>query len=168
MNSVILGIENRHQEGKMLEFDNRITIDRPVEEVFAFLADFENLPKWNYYVLRVEKITPGPVGQGTKYHQVRKTDEQMLTIQEYEPVHRLAAKTTPESSPQLEMRFDLEEDGGRTHLHDHWKLETGQPALLEKLAGGRVKAAVAENLEKLKTLLEEGEVVLQDGRRASL
>jgi len=152
----------------MLEFDNSITIDRPVEEVFAFLADFENIPKWNYYVLRVEKITSGPAGLGTKYHQMRKTDEQILTIQEYEPGRRLAARTTPESSPQLEMRFDLEKAGGGTRLYDHWKLETGQPALLEKLAGGKVKAAVAENLEKLKMLLEQGEVVLQDGRRASM
>jgi uncharacterized membrane protein len=29
----------------MLEFKNTICIDRPVDEVFAFLADLENIPK---------------------------------------------------------------------------------------------------------------------------
>jgi len=29
----------------MLEFENTIRIDRPIDEVFAFLSDFENIPK---------------------------------------------------------------------------------------------------------------------------
>ena len=152
----------------MLEFDHTIHIARPVGEVFAFLADFENLPKWNYYVLQVRKLSPGPVDVGTRYHQVRKNDAQTFTVQKYEPDRRLAVKTTPDSSPQLEMSFLLEKDGDGTRLRDRWKLDSGQPALLEKLAGGRVKAAVADNLARLKTLLEHGRVQLQDGREATL
>jgi uncharacterized membrane protein len=34
----------------VLEFENTIPIDRPIDEVFAFLSDFENIPKWNYYL----------------------------------------------------------------------------------------------------------------------
>jgi hypothetical protein len=48
------------------------------------------------------------------------------------------------------------------------ELDTARPVILERLARGRVKSAVAENLAKLKELLEEGRVVLQDGRRISL
>lgn len=59
----------------MLEFENTIRIDRPVDEVFAFLPDFENIPKWNYYVLEVRQLSESPIGIGTTYHQVRKTDE---------------------------------------------------------------------------------------------
>lgn len=149
----------------MLEFSHTIHLQRPVDEVFAFLADFENLPRWNYYVLQVRKLSPGPLGLGTTFHQVRKTDQQTFAISEFEPQSRLAVKTTPGSSPQLEMAFSLTPEGTGTRLVDHWKLETGQPALLEKLAGGKVKAAVAENLGKLKSLLENGEVMLQDGRQ---
>ena len=152
----------------MLEFVNTVHIERPAEAVFDFLADFENVPKWNYYVLRVEKLTPGPVGLGTQYHQVRKNDEQTFTITQYAPDHTLGLKTTPESSPQLEMIFVLEEDVGGTLLSDRWAIETGLPGFLEKLPGSKIKSAVAENLEKLKTLLEKGEVVLQDGRRARI
>jgi hypothetical protein len=46
-------------------------------------------------------------------------------------------------------------------------LDTGKPALVEKLAGGNVKSAVTENLQKLKQLLETGKVILQDGRTAA-
>lgn len=152
----------------MLEFSNSIVIDRPLEEVFAFLAELENAPKWNYYVLQVHKLTPGPVDVGTKYHQVRKTDEQTLVIREFEPPYNLVVETTTDSRPQLEMRFNLRSERTGTRLNDHWKLDTGQPALLEKLAGGKVKAAVADNLGMLKTLLEDGAVVLQDGRQVSV
>ncbi|HJW89292.1 MAG TPA: hypothetical protein VJ436_01485 [Anaerolineales bacterium] len=66
------------------------------------------------------------------------------------------------------MTFRLERDGTGTRLIDHWRLDTGRPARLEKLAGGKVQSAVAENLGKLKTLLEEGEVVLQGGKLAMI
>jgi uncharacterized membrane protein len=151
----------------VLEFENTIRIDRPVEEVFAFLSDFENIPKWNYYVLEVRQLSESPIGIGTTYHQVRKSDEQDFQIIEFEPNHTVAVKTLPQSSPDLEMRFTLYEEGNTTRVRDQWKLDTGRPAVLEKLTGGRVKSAVAENLAKLKELLEEGRVVLQDGRQAT-
>ena len=66
------------------------------------------------------------------------------------------------------MRFTLHDEGGVTRIVDKWKLDLGKPALLQKLAGTKVRSAVAENLEKLKQLLEEGRVVLQDGRQATL
>jgi uncharacterized membrane protein len=152
----------------MLEFENTIYIDRPVDEVFAFLSDFENIPNWNYYVLEVRQLSESPIGVGTTYHQVRKTDEQDFRIIEFEPDHMVAVKTLPQSSPGLEMRFTLYEEGNTTRLRDEWKLDTGRPAILERLALRRVKSAVAENLAKLKKLLEEGRVVLQDGTQVTV
>ena len=152
----------------MLEFENIIRIDRPVGELFALLSDFENIPKWNYYVLEVRRLSEGPTGIGTTYLQVRKTDQQDFRIIEFEPDHMVAVKTLPQSSPSFERRFTLYEEGDTTRLRDQWKLDTGKPALLERLARGRVKSAVAENLAKLKELLEEGRVILQDGKQVTL
>jgi uncharacterized membrane protein len=152
----------------VLEFENTIRIDRPVEEVFAFLSDFENIPKWNYYVLEVRQLSEGSIGVGTTYHQVRKSDQQDLRIIEFEAGHTVAVKTLPQSSPDLEMRFTLYEEGITTRVRDEWKLNTGRPAIFERLARGRIKSAVAENLAKLKELLEVGQVVLQDGRQVTL
>ena len=152
----------------MLEFENTIAIERPIDEVFAFLSDFENIPKWNYYVLEVRQLSESPIGIGTTYHQGRKSDQQDFRIIEFEPDHMVAVKTLPQSSPSFERRFTLYEEGDTTRLRDQWKLDTGKPALLERLARGRVKSAVAENLAKLKELLEEGRVILQDGRQVTL
>jgi uncharacterized membrane protein len=152
----------------MLEFENTVYIDRPMGEVFAYLSDFENIPKWNYYVLDVRQLSESPIGVGTTYHQVRKTDEQDFRITEFEPNHTVAVKTLPQSSPELEMRFSLYEEGNTTRIRDEWKFDTGRPAILERLALRRVKSAVAENLAKLKELLEEGRVVLQDGRQVTV
>lgn len=152
----------------MLQFENSIRIQQPIEGVFAFLSDFENIPKWNYFVLEVRQITNGPIGLGTTYHQVRKTDEQDTRIVEFEPCHKIVVQTLPGSSPALTMQFTLTDQGGATVLRDQWQLDTGRLVLLEKLAAGSVKSAVAENLSKLKELLESGQTVLQDGRRVTL
>jgi carbon monoxide dehydrogenase subunit G len=150
----------------MLEFENSIRINRPIAEVFAFLVDLENLPKWNYYVLEVTKRSDGPIRIGTTYRQVRKTDEQDLRITELEPNHTLTVQTVLPSSPSLEMRFRLDAEADTTLIRDAWKLDTGVPALFERLGARRIQSAAAENLSKLKELLEVGRVVLQDGRQA--
>jgi uncharacterized membrane protein len=152
----------------VLEFENTIAIERPIDEVFAFLSDFENIPKWNYYVREVRQLSESPIGIGTTYHQLRKSDQQDFRIIEFEPNHTVALKTVPQSSPSFERRFTLYEEGDTTRIRDQWKLDTGRPALLERLARGRVKSAVSENLSKLKELLREGRVVLQDGREVTL
>jgi carbon monoxide dehydrogenase subunit G len=152
----------------MLEFENTIRIGRRIDKVFAFLSDFENIPKWNYYVLDVRQLSESPRGIGTTYHQVRKTDEQDFRIIEFEPDHTVTVKTLPQSSLSFERRFTLYEEGDTTQIRDEWKLDTGRPAVLERLAHGRIKSAVAENLAKLKELLEEGRVVLQDGRQVTV
>lgn len=55
-----------------------------------------------------------------------------------------------------------------TRVVDEWELDLGRPAILERLAVGKVRAGVRENLGKLKELLERGRVTLQDGRRVTL
>ncbi len=87
----------------MIKFETTVRINRPVAEVFSFLSDLENLPKWNYYVLEVTKLSSGPIDTGTRYHQVRKTDEQDLRITEFDQNHKIVVKTLPPSSLNFEM-----------------------------------------------------------------
>ncbi|HSM57955.1 MAG TPA: SRPBCC family protein [Candidatus Sulfomarinibacteraceae bacterium] len=152
----------------MIEFENSLRIDRPIDEVFAFISDFENVPKWNYFVLEVTKTSEGPVDVGTTYHQIRKTDEQDFRVIEFQTNQKIAVKTLPKASPQFRRRFTLQAEGSATYILDEWELDTGKPALIEKLGAGKVKSAVGENLSKLKSLLETGSVILQDGREENL
>jgi len=45
----------------------RIDIDRPAGEVFDFVADQTNGPRWQDGLHEVRRITPGPVGVGTEH-----------------------------------------------------------------------------------------------------
>jgi uncharacterized protein YndB with AHSA1/START domain len=152
----------------MIEFENTIDIAQPVEVVFEFLADLENLPKWNYYVTQVRKTSRGPAGNGATYHQVRKTDSQELTVHELEPNQLLTVETIPPSQPQLKRRMVFEAIKGQTRIIDRWELDTGHPQFVQVLGKSRVQSSVKENLAKLKELLETGRVTLQDGRKVSL
>jgi uncharacterized membrane protein len=150
---------------RLLEINNKVEIKRPIAGVFQFLSNFENMPKWNYFVVNVKKISNGPVGINTAFRQTRKTDNQEYRIIEYEPKHKVTVETSPPYS-RLRMRFTLEpsDNDNGTIVIDEWKFDTGKPALFERIAGRKVKFAVAENLEKLKQLLETGRTILQDGR----
>ena len=51
----------------MGRFEATTTIDRPIDEVFAFVADGENDPKFSPRVLEIRKTTDGPPGRGTVF-----------------------------------------------------------------------------------------------------
>ncbi|MCC6301042.1 MAG: SRPBCC family protein [Anaerolineales bacterium] len=148
----------------MFYFENTIVIDRPIEDVFAFLADLPSIPKWNYYVRTVESTSPQAGAVGSTYHQIRKNDEQDLKISKLEPNQALVIETIPPSKPELRREILFEDQGQSTRLTDKWQLDMGVPKALEPLAAQRAKTGVRDNLEKLKELLEIGRVTLQDGR----
>lgn len=152
----------------MIEFENTIRIQRPVQDVYAFVADFENVPKWNYYVVSVNKLTERPVGEGVQYHQIRKDDQQRFEVTEYRPNEVVTVETTPESQPRFKRRLVFVSANGGTTITDTWELELNLNPLLQWLGASKVKSAVAENLGKLKELLETGQTQLQDGRIAEV
>ena len=51
----------------MVNIEGEIVISRPVEEVFDFVADERNEPRYNTQMRRAEKISEGPIGLGTQY-----------------------------------------------------------------------------------------------------
>ena len=152
----------------MVKFENSIHIERNRADVFSFLLALENLAKWNYYILDVKKVTNGPPEVGSSYHLVRKSDEQDLRIEELDDQRKLVIKTPPESRIQLQMTFILEDEGSGTFLRDEWMLSAGLPTFLERFGARSVRSAAAENLTKLKELLDHGRVTLQDGRISQL
>jgi uncharacterized protein YndB with AHSA1/START domain len=42
----------------MAAFTNVVEIDRPAHDVFAFLVDLENVPRWNYAITATRKTSP--------------------------------------------------------------------------------------------------------------
>lgn len=51
----------------MARIEGEIVIDRTAEEVFDFVSDERNEPRYNPQMLSVEKVTDGPIGAGTRF-----------------------------------------------------------------------------------------------------
>src|SRR5215213_3931536 len=111
----------------MIKFENSIVIDRPIEDVFAFVVDLPSLPKWNYYVLSVVPTSPTSGSVGSTYHQIRKNDAQDLRIAQLELNQSLVVETIPPSKPELRRACVFEAHGERTRMTDTWQLEMGVP-----------------------------------------
>jgi|SRR5947209_10161359 len=98
----------------MPEASDSVTIERPRDEVFAFLADAENDPRWRSGVLEMKRQSP------TRYRQVvagpggRRVDAD-IEVTEHTPPARLAFRTT--AGPVRPIgRYDLAEADGGTEL----------------------------------------------------
>lgn len=50
--------------------EGNIVIERSIEDVFDFVADERNEPRYNTQMTRADKVTDGPIGVGTKFHSV--------------------------------------------------------------------------------------------------
>jgi uncharacterized protein YndB with AHSA1/START domain len=141
-----------------MEFENAVTIRRPAEDVFAFLADFENVPRWNHAIESTTKTSPGPVGLGSTYRQVRsepKRSEEGFRVTAFEPTRRLAIDG--EIGPfHARAEYLLEPIEGATRLTNAVELQPSSALskLLARFAVSKIKTAVAENLGVLKQLLE--------------
>src|SRR5260370_24938589 len=60
-------------EASPMHFVQAQVIERPVSEVFAFISDPENLPRWNYYVTGCIKLDASPARVGSTYRLVPKS-----------------------------------------------------------------------------------------------
>ncbi len=55
----------------MIELETSVEIARPAREVFAFVADQTNAPRWQTDLHEVRRLTDGPLGVGTEHEFVR-------------------------------------------------------------------------------------------------
>ena len=142
----------------MATFQNTVTIARPADEVIAFLADFGNIPAWNYAIARTVQTSPGQAGVGATYRQTRtipRSTEEGFEVTDFAPPSRLAVKG--QIGPFCATSsYLLEATAGGTRLTNHVELAPSSALLrpLGPLAVPGVKAAVARNLGILKKLLE--------------
>jgi uncharacterized protein YndB with AHSA1/START domain len=106
-------------------FEGTTVIDRPIEEVFAFLADGENDPRFSPRVVEITKTTDGPPGVGTVYKSTVK-DAGMTTHREFEVTEFVAptrirwAERSKNTVTAPEGGYDLapEGDGTRVTIHN--------------------------------------------------
>jgi uncharacterized protein YndB with AHSA1/START domain len=146
------------EELRVATFENVVVISRPIEDVFGFLADFENVPKWNYAIVETRKVSEGAVGVGTIYRQVRsvpRRSEERFEVTAFEAPRYLEiqGQLGPFRS-RLSYALDVVPEG--TRVMNAVELELRGPGrLVGRVAVPRVRDAVSANLRKLKELLDQ-------------
>ncbi len=152
----------------MIQLKNEIVINESKEKVFAFLAEMENIPLWNYHVKQVKNITSNRAKK-SKFLQIRKSDSQHFEIHKFLYPHLLVIRTVGNSKIKFKRSFYVKADhSGNCTLEDNFEIDLGYPQLIHKLFKSTMKKEVGINLGKLKELLEKGFTVLQNGRVSRL
>jgi hypothetical protein len=137
-----------------------VLIDRPVEEVFAFLADGENDPKFSPRVLRIAKTTDGPPGPGTVYASTVKdagiTTQREIKLTEFDAPTRIRwTELSKNLVTSADGGYDLEREGDATRLTVYNVLEGhGAGKLLVPLALRSARKGADDFGRAIKTAVE--------------
>ena len=143
----------------MIAVSQKITINRPVEQVFAFAANPENFPQWQSEVVQSKVITEGPLRVGSQFSEVVKImgrpNDTLCEVTEYEEPTMMSFES--KSSKAIEyggrLVFDAVDGGTQVNLTGTATLK-GRWRLVQPLFAGELKRGVADELNKLKTVLE--------------
>lgn len=142
-----------------MRVEESVEINRPVEEVFSYVANPENLPEWSSIVLEVRKETQGEPEEGDRFTSVGKflgrRFETPFEVVSYEPPRRSSHRSTGGPFEQEWTRTFEETAGGGTRLT---QVAQGEPGGFFRLAGPMLEMAgrrqFRADLGTLKDLLE--------------
>jgi uncharacterized membrane protein len=140
-----------------LRIEHTIEIGRPVDEVFSFLADPDNLPQWQSGLLEVRR-EPGSSGVGARHLEVRsmlgKRIEQTLEVTALDPGSRLDLAVV-QGPVQLTVRHTFEPTDAGTRVSI---VGEGDPGGLFAFAAPVIARAIKRqsqaDFQRLKTVLE--------------
>ena len=144
----------------MINLELGTLIDRPIKDVFAFVANLNNMSKWNSAVVSIQQVTPGAVGVGTKFKSTNgalgRRIEGEVQVTAYEPDTKSGFQMNA-GPVQVNVTLTFKPVGTGTKLNLNAQ---GNPGGVFKLAegviAGQVKSMMEANLIKLKSVLESG------------
>ena len=143
----------------MIRIADGILINRPIEQVFTFVADLENTPKWQVGVVQSRKVSEGLIQVGTKFKEVVRVVGRPLDticeITEYQVNRKMTFKSTTSAAIQYEGQFTFESRSGSTRVDIAGAGELkGLWRLVEPLFAGEAKKSAADELKQIKRYLE--------------
>ena len=127
--------------------------------VFDFVTDPANAPQVIANVVKMEQITPGDVGVGTKYRETRrinnKEETAEMTISAYDPPH-LYAMTAVTSGIDVTYRYRLTPKDNGTQVHLLGTVSaSGIKKLMTPLVTAIMKRQDGDHLQRLKAAMAE-------------
>jgi uncharacterized protein YndB with AHSA1/START domain len=142
----------------MIRIESSIHIDRPRDEVFEFLTNVENLPKWHSGVIRSKPSTSGPVRLGSQFSEVVKvgpwTLDALCTVTDIRTNERFAFQMTSSGPLDCDARFGLQLAARGTRLMiDGTARLKGIWRLLQPLVAEELRNETRKELEAIRRLL---------------
>jgi uncharacterized protein YndB with AHSA1/START domain len=141
----------------VITLETQVRIDRPIEEVFDYVSDPLNFPRWNSAVAAVGKSSSGKNGVASTYSMERDLPGgravNELEVVESERPREFAIRATSGPTPFL-YRYQFTTDNGETVVKLDVQVELAGPAaFLPALARRAVKKGVDDNFATLKQIL---------------
>lgn len=144
----------------MIRVETSVHIDRPSEEVFAFIANFENNPLWQSGQVEARFTSEGPLRVGSTYDQVAKfLGRQIVStfeVLEYEPGRMVKAASTEGSFPITFTRMVEPAGDGAAVSAVIEGDASGFFKLAEPLLARMVQRSVDSDYGNLKRIMEQG------------
>src|SRR5258706_2787761 len=141
----------------MFQVKVSIVINRPVEEVFAFLSNLENNLKWRSGMIKAEKISDGPIGVGTTYRLINSLFGQQVegevVVTEYELNRKYATMNKSGLLIKTQRMFEAVEGGTRGTFSVETELD-GFFKLVEPLMASIGKRRLEADAVTVKKLIE--------------
>jgi uncharacterized membrane protein len=143
----------------MINVEVSTVINRPVGDVFTYVANFENHPKWETDFQEVRLLTSTPGGVGTTYQCLLKFPGQTVPskfeITEYEVNQKIGYVGEPAGPAIPKGSFLFESVGSGTKITSLPRPEfQGLFGLLAPLMTGYIRKNNVAHLSTLKQLLE--------------
>ncbi len=142
----------------MITFETGVRIKHPIEEVFSYVSDPLNFPRWNSAVEAVRKTSAAENGVASTYEMERQLPSgravnQLEVVASQRP-REFAIRTSAGPTPFFyRYRFSAEEGETIVRLDAEVELP-GAAALLPPIARRLVKNGVDANFATLKQILE--------------
>src|SRR5215208_3993539 len=141
----------------MVTFAEELMVNRPVEQVFAWLTNAENQGKFDKSSLKMEALTPGPWQAGTQFRELRdlggRKTEVLSEIAELELNRRFVIRS--KTGPGWLGTWIFEPEGAGTRLHWTGQLTIqGLARLFEPLIGRQMDSQISRQFAQLPQLIE--------------
>jgi Polyketide cyclase / dehydrase and lipid transport len=148
-------------EVAVFEVETRTPIDRAPGEVFAFVADQTNAPRWQQGLRSVRRLDPGPIGMGSEHVFVRRFAGRVLESRNrfvaYEPPRRVEFEI-PAGWLSGRASYEVEPRAAGSLLISRMEFRAAGPGrLLEPLLARLLEHDARRDEDRLKQLLERSE-----------
>jgi uncharacterized protein YndB with AHSA1/START domain len=148
----------------MFEYQDSIEIHRPVADVFAYLIEAKNVPKWVETTVDAWQVSDGPVGLGTRQAEMvaspfskSKDPEQVnWEISEFEENRLVSFENYSRFGYQKQsFALDPTELGTRLQVNGTHRFQ-GSRRFVEPVIGFFIKRERRKHLLNLKQIMESG------------